>query len=79
MTGRSIYKVYYAVGTLLIIAGNLTCLAVASNNQEKIMLIGTVFLCFGSSFLAVLPLWKRILLLDEKSALAREGPDPPSR
>ena len=66
MTGHSIYKVYYVVGTLMFIGGNLTCLAVASNSQEKIMLIGTVFLCFGSSFLAVLPLWKRILLLEKQ-------------
>ncbi len=74
MTKRSIYKVYFVLGQLMFIAGNLTCLAVASNSQEKIMLIGTVFLCFGSSFLAVLPLWKRILLLEEKSPLASEGP-----
>lgn len=65
MAGRSNYRVYYAIGMLLFVGGLI--MWSAADNQNPIMLTSIVLLCYGSSFLAALPLWKRISLLEEQS------------
>ncbi len=60
----SSYRVYYAVGMLLFVGGLIAWSAVDA--PGPIMLTSIILLCYGSSFLAVLPLWKRISLLEQQ-------------